>query len=240
MSTKTWIIFGVICVALLGGLITISRSQRPNVDTSGVDANSAIAASANNGNIADHIEGDANSAVKLVEYGDFQCPSCGGAHLGIKTITEQYGDKIGFIFRNFPLTSAHPNALAAATAVEAAGLQGKYWEMHNTVFEAQNDWSSLTANQRTDKFVELASQAGVTDIDTFKTNLTSENISKKISFDLKLGRDASVTGTPTFFLNGEKVDETVSGSIVRGDPKPMKELINEALKKAGVEPPASE
>lgn len=239
MSTKTWIIFGVICVAILGGLIAVSRSGRPNVDTSGVDATSAIAASANNGNIADHVEGDAKSAVRLVEYGDFQCPSCGGAHPGIKTITEEYGDKIGFIFRNFPLTTAHPHALAAATAVEAAGQQGKYWEMHNIIFETQNNWSSLSASQRTDKFVELASQAGVADIEKFKTNLTSEDISKKISFDLKLGRDAGVSGTPTFFLNGEKVNETISGSIVRGDPKPMKELLNEALKKAGVEPPAA-
>lgn len=239
MSTKTWIIFGVICVALLGGLIAVSRSQKPSVDTSGIDANSVIAASASNGNIADHIEGSATSQVRLIEYGDFQCTSCGGAHPGIKKIVEDYGDKIGFVFRNFPLTSIHPNALAAATAVEAAGLQGKYWEMHNLLFENQEAWSSLSTDQRTTKFVEYAAQIGVANTEKYKTALSSEDIGKKISFDQKLGRDLGVSGTPAFFLNGEKVNDTISGSIVQGDAGPLRELINTKLKEKGIEAPAA-
>lgn len=239
MSTKTWIIFGVICVALLGGLIAVSRSQKPSVDTSGVDANSIIAASSNNGEIADHVLGSATSQVRLVEYGDFQCPSCGGAHPGIKKITEDYGDKIGFVFRNFPLTSIHPNALAAATAVEAAGTQGKYWEMHNLLFESQDSWSSLSAEQRTSKFVAYATQVGVTNNDKYKTDLSAENITKKITFDQKLGKDLGVSGTPTFFLNGEKVNTEISGKIVQGDAKPLRDLINTKLKEKGIEAPAT-
>ncbi len=239
MSTKTWIIFSVICVALLGGLIAVSRSQKPNVDTSGVDANSVIAASTNNGNIADHVEGSSTSPVRLVEYGDFQCPSCGGAHPGIKKITEDYGDKIGFVFRNFPLTSIHPNALAAATAVEAAGLQGKYWEMHNLLFESQQSWSSLSAEQRTNQFVQYATQVGVSNSEKYKTDLSSENITKKITFDQKLGKDLGVSGTPTFFLNGEKLNTDISGKIVQGDAQPLRDLINSKLKEKGIEVPVA-
>ena len=238
MNTKTWIIFGVICVAILGGLIAFSRSQKPAADTSGVDSSGIIAASDANGNIADHVEGSATSPVRLIEYGDFQCPSCGGAHPGIKNITADYGDKIGFVFRNFPLTSAHPNALAAATAVEAAGLQNKYWEMHNIVFETQSNWSTLSAEQRTDKFIELATQAGVANLDTFKSDLSSKNISKKIAFDQALGRSLKVSGTPSFFLNGERLDTGVANSLVRGDDKPLREILNKKLKEKNIEAPA--
>ena len=237
MNTKTWIIFGVICVAILGGLITFSRLQKPAADTSGVDSSSIIAASDANGDIADHVEGSTTSPVRLIEYGDFQCPSCGGAHPGIKSITADYGDKIGFVFRNFPLTSAHPNALAAATAVEAAGLQGKYWEMHNIVFETQQEWSTLSAQQRTDKFISLATQAGVSNTEKFKTDLSSKNITKKIAFDQALGRSLKVSGTPTFFLNGERLDTGVSNSLVRGDDKPLREVLDKKLKENNIATP---
>lgn len=234
MNKKTWIIFGVICVAIFGGLIAYSRAQNPSVSIDGVNANAVIAASSKNGNIADHVQGSTNSKVVLVEYGDFQCPSCGGAHPGVKQITQDYGDKITFIFRNFPLTSLHPNAVAAATAVEAAGLQGKYWDMHNLVFESQDAWSNLSAEQRTAKFVEYASQVGVKDLDTFKKDQSDKRISNKIAFDQALGKQAGTTGTPTFLLNGEKVDSEVSGKLVQGDATAMRSLLNTKLKENGI------
>lgn len=237
MNTKTWIIFGVICVAVLGGLIAYSRSQNPAADTSGVDANKIVAASEANGNIADHVEGNENAKVVLIEYGDFQCPSCGGAHPGIKKITQDYSDKIAFVFRNFPLTSIHPNAVAAASAIEAAGLQDKYWQMHDLVFENQNAWSSLSADQRTNKFVEIATQTGIQDLQKFRDDLSSKDISKKISFDQALGRAKGATGTPAFYLNGEKVPDDVSSKLVQGDASAMRELIDSKLKENGVEPP---
>ncbi len=239
MNTKTWIIFGVVCVAILGGLIAYSRSQNPAADTKDIDANAIIAASAANGNIADHVQGSKDAKVVLIEYGDFQCPSCGGAHPGVKKITEDYGDKIAFVFRNFPLTSIHPNAVAAATAVEAAGLQGKYWQMHDLVFENQNAWSTLSADQRTSKFQELAAQAGVADAEKFRTELSAKSIATKISFDQSLGKGKAVTGTPAFFLNGERVNSDVSGKLVQGDAQPLRDLINNKLKDAGIELPAS-
>ncbi len=239
MNTKTWIIFGAVCIALFGGLIAYSRSQQTTIDTASIDANSIIAASAENGKIADHVEGNATSPVRLIEYGDFQCPSCSAAHPGIKKIMEDYGDKIAFVFRNFPLTSIHPNAFAAATAAESAGLQGKYWEMHNILFENQNEWSSLSPEQRTGRFITLAQQAGVTNVDTFKADLSSKRVADKIKFDQALGKSQNVTGTPAFFLDGEKINTDISGKLVQGDTKALRDLINTKLKEKNIEVPVN-
>src|SRR5690242_12033646 len=87
----------------------------------------------------DHIQGRAVAAVTLVEYGDYQCPYCGEAHPVVKRLQRAFGEELRFVFRNFPLTEAHPYAMIAAEAAEAAGLQGKFWEMHDFIFEHQSD-----------------------------------------------------------------------------------------------------
>lgn len=228
MNKVGWIIFGVAIVGLLGGLIAYSRLSNPSADVSSVDTNSIIAASDQNGQIADHVFGNTDSKVVLVEYGDFQCPSCGGAHPQIKEVTEEYKDKVLFIFRNFPLTTIHPNARAAAGAVEAAGLQGKYWEMHNIVFENQGEWESLSGTQRTDKFTSYAVDLGLNK-DTFLKDIAGSNVNQKISFDQALGKKLSVSATPSFYLNGKALDEKVSSSIVQGSTTELKALLDEAL-----------
>lgn len=213
MSKKAWIIFVAACVVLLGGLIYLSNQGK--LDVSGVDANALQAANENNGNIADHTFGNAKSKVMLVEYGDFQCPGCGTAHPYIKNLTEKYKDQLSFTFRNFPLTSMHPNALTAAAAAEAAGLQGKYWELHNTIFEKQADWQGLSADERTDYFVNLAKSIGL-DANKFRTDFTTNTaINQKIKYDQALGKKIGVTGTPQFMLNGKHIDQYVKeGQIV--------------------------
>jgi len=125
VSRNTWIIFIVICVAILGGLIFLSRQDRADVGE--VNTNSIVAASEANGNIGDHVYGSTEGKVLLIEYGDFQCPACASAYPILKEIKEEYKDDLTFIFRNNPITQIHPNAKAAAAAAEAAGLQGKYW-----------------------------------------------------------------------------------------------------------------
>lgn len=211
MSGKGWIIFGAICVVLFGGLVIWSGRDR--VDVSGVDTDKFQAASAASGNIGDHVFGNKDAKVVLVEYGDFQCPGCGSAHPIVRSLSEKYKDQLAFVFRNFPLTSIHPNARAAAASVEAAGQQGKYWEMHNKLFETQNEWSSSSTSERGALFAGYAEQTGLNK-GSFNATLTDQSaaINKKINFDIALGRKINVSGTPTFYLNGKKLSDDKFGS----------------------------
>lgn len=223
MSKKTWMIFIVICVAVLGGLIFISRKDKINVDA--IEMTKATAASNANGNIADHVFGNKDSKVVLIEYGDFQCPACGSAYPIIKEVTDNYKDKVAFIFRNNPLTAIHPNARAGSAAAEAAGLQGKYWDMHDALYENQTSWSTAAVDKRTDMFVAYASQIGVKDKEKFKKDMESKAVNNKIDFDLALGKRVPVSGTPTILLNNKKIE-----SDVWSDKDKFKAAIEDALK----------
>lgn len=229
MNKIGWIIFSAVVVLILGGLIVWTRMANPPIDLAGVENNSVIAASEQNGNIGDHVKGKTDSNIRLVEFGDFQCPSCGGAAPNVKTLMEEYGDRVGLIFRNFPLTTIHPNARAASATAEAAGLQGKYWEMHDLLYERQGDWSNQDATKRTETFNQYAEEVGL-DIEKFKTDVASANVGKKISFDQALGKREGVSATPTFYLNGEKLDEETSSGIVQGDLTKIKAKLDELLK----------
>lgn len=204
MSKKTWIIFAAICIVVLTGLIYFSSKSK--IDVSGVNTNSILKASTQSGDIADHVFGVQNSKVVLYEYGDYQCPSCGAAYQPVKDVTSKYQGQISFVFRNFPLVTLHPNARAAAAAAEAAGLQGKYWEMHDMLYEGQTDWEQLDSNARTNYFASYAKTLGI-NVNKFTSDLTATNIDQKISFDIALGKQLGVDATPTFYLNGTKLDD---------------------------------
>jgi protein-disulfide isomerase len=229
MNKVSWIIFSVVVVGLLAGLIIWTRATNPSVDVSKIDSNAILAATAESGNIADHVKGKEAGKVRIVEYGDFQCPSCGGAYPNVKTLMEEYGDRVSLVFRNFPLTSIHPNARAASASAEAAGLQGKFWEMHDLLYANQNSWSNLDANQRTEAFVDFANRLGL-DTAQFKTDLSNADVNKKISFDMSLGKAKGASATPTFYLNGEKLDEEAANGIVQGDLTAIKAKLDAALK----------
>jgi protein-disulfide isomerase len=230
MDKVKWIIFSAVVVLILGGLVVYSRISSPSTDVSAIDANSIIGASDQNGQIGDRVYGAADSKVVLIEYGDFQCPGCGAVHPQVKVAMEEYKDRVAFVFRNFPLTTIHPNARAASAAAEAAGLQDKYWEMHDKLFEAQSDWETLTGEQRTDLFMSFASELGL-DQDQFKTDLASANVNTKISFDQALGKKVGVDSTPTFFLNGEKLSDEDSSQILRGSTSVLTGLFDKELAK---------
>jgi len=222
MTKTRWIIFALICLLGLTGLVFLNKKDQ--VDVSSLDAAKIIT-----GENGDHVYGNKDAEVVLFEYGDFQCPGCGGAFPQIKSIKEDYKGKIAFVFRNFPLTSIHPNALAAATAAEAAGLQGKYWEMHDALYENQDGWSNLSAETRTDRFVDYANNLGL-NIEKFKSDMTSKTVSEKISRDRALGNKLGVDSTPTFYINGEKVaDDIVSDTVqLKGDL--LRKKLDEKLK----------
>lgn len=234
MSGKAWIIFVAVCVVLFGGLVVYSGRDR--VDVSGIDADKIQSASDASGGIGDHVYGDKSAKVVLVEYGDFQCPGCKSAYPTLKSVKEKYEGQIAFVYRNFPLTNIHPNARAAAAAAEAAGKLGKYWEMHDVLFENQDSWKSASNSERGNLFASYAERIGL-DKTAFTKQLDEQSagINKKINFDIALGRKLNVTGTPSLFLNGEKVNEDQFGSE-----EALDKLVLDTLKKEGVEVPAVE
>ncbi len=212
MDKRGWIIFAVAVIALLAGLIAFSRQS--NVDVSSYDhAKILTATDKPKGAIPDHVYGlPADKAqVVLIEYGDFQCPGCGQLHKTTEPLLKEYQDKIAFVFRNFPLPQLHPNARAAASAAEAAGLQGKYWQMNNQLYDHQADWENLSIEQRDDMFASYAKQLGL-DVDQFKTDYASDKVSQKINFDQSLGKQNGVNATPTLYLNGKKLDTSEFGT----------------------------
>lgn len=204
MTKKSWIVVAIICVLAMGGLIMVSRSNQ--LDVSDIDPFQFQAASELNGGIDDHYRGKKDSQVTMIVFGDFQCPGCASSAPIIKQLAQRYNEQINMIFRNFPLYSIHPNAFAAAAAAEAAGLQGKYWEMHDALYSEQTSWSSLTGSARTDYFLSLAERIGI-DADTLRTNLENPSIKKKIDFDTALGKKAEVSATPSIYVDGELVSE---------------------------------
>ena len=229
MSAKAWIIFVIVCVVGFGGLVVLS--QKNKVDVADVHVNTILPATKASGTIADHVYGNRNAKVVLIEYGDFQCPGCGAAHPRVKSLMEKYKKNVAFVFRNFPLTQLHPNARAAAAAVEAAGLEGKYWQMHNLMYESQGEWSEAKSADRTDLFAQYAVEVGLKAAD-FKSTLTKKNtdINRKISFDQALGRKVNVSGTPTFYLDGAELGEETFSTD-----KAFDKAIADELKKKGVE-----
>lgn len=152
---------------------------------------------------SDWKRGDTSSPVIVLEYGDFQCPACGAYYPLVKQAEVEYGDRVQFIFRHFPLTQLHKNALLAAKAAEAAGKQGKFWDMHDKLYENQTAWSELDTAQ--DVFVGYARDLSL-DIALFQKDLSDGDIAKKIQDSYNSGLKFAVSGTPTFFIDGKKID----------------------------------
>jgi protein-disulfide isomerase len=150
-----------------------------------------------------HTRGDAKAPVTLEEFGDFQCPPCGLLHPILKQLETDMGpQKLRVIFRQFPLVPAHAHALNAARAAEAAGLQGKFWEMHDLIFENQNAWKDSFDVRPI--FESYANKLGL-DLAMFRRDLGSEVVERRIFLDGKRGHALGVQGTPTVFMNGREV-----------------------------------
>jgi protein-disulfide isomerase len=146
----------------------------------------------------DHIQGEASARITLVEYGDYQCPHCGAAYPIIKKMQSKFGDQIRFVFRNFPLSDAHPFAVHAAVAAEAAGCQDKFWQMHDVIFENQQLLSDAG-------LLEMANSISL-NMQQFKKDIGNETLKEKVDTDFESGIRSGVNGTPSFFMNGVKFD----------------------------------
>jgi protein-disulfide isomerase len=148
-----------------------------------------------------HTVGPANAPAQLEEFGDFQCPPCGAFHPILEQMEREFGDKLRVTFRNYPLPN-HQHAMTAAASAEAAGLQGKFWQMHKLIYEHQKDWKDLFDARPT--FQTYAEQIGL-DIERFKRDVIGSVVQQRIAQDVKRGQSLGVNGTPTVFLNGREV-----------------------------------
>jgi len=196
MKNLTWIVIGL---AVLVGLYFLFNSGSGGVSL-------AIPLEKGVLNPIDHIKGPANqnasSTVVLMEYSDFQCPACRSYYPLMRQLTQEFGDKITFVYRHFPLSSIHQNAEFAARASEAAAKQGKFWEMHDLLFEKQNEWAKVTNLEPL--FISYATLLGL-DTEQFKIDWRSKEIKNLVITYRAHAVKAGLQGTPTFFLAGEKI-----------------------------------
>src|SRR3989344_9374626 len=203
---KDKFVLGIIIVTiivLVGGVIFASKmgSSSPS------DANSSIPVSDEQKKLLevvsdDYIKGNKDASVTLVEYMDFECEACGAYYPLINQLEEEFKNEVRFVNRYFPLPG-HKNGLLSALAVEAAGKQGKYWEMHDILFENQKTWGEKQSPDPT-IFEGYAKQIKL-NIDKFKKDVVSQEIKDRVNRDKNAGVKLGVSGTPTFFLNGEKI-----------------------------------
>lgn len=171
-----------------------------------------------------HLRGDAKAAVTIEEFGDFQCGACGGYYPELKKMEADFGDRLRVIFRERPLIPPHEHALIAAQAAEAAGLQGRFWEMHDKLYENQATWT--VAKDLVPVFVDYAKQIGV-DPDRFMKDLNGEAVAQRIFLDGRRAHALGINSTPTFFVNGKEAKDQ------SWNPEGLRAMINEALKTAG-------
>lgn len=208
--SKRFLVVLLICVLGLAGIFVLTSKKDPK------------SASSSSSQVSNHVTGKNTKKVTLVEYGDFECPYCGSYYPLVKQVTEKYQNDIQFQFRNFPLPQ-HQNARAAARAAEAADKQGKYWEMHDLLYEQQKSWTS--SSSVTAIFDSYASQLGL-DLTKYKTDFSSNAVNDTINADYAEGTRLGVNATPSFYLQGKKLEEPPT------DLAGFSKLIDQAIKDA--------
>ncbi len=215
------LIIAVVLVATVAATWMLLRSQKP-----GNSANNASPTPSADAPGADppYVRGNPKAPVTVEEFADFQCPSCGYYYPELKKIETEFGENLRVIFRERPLVPPHEHALLAAQAAEAAGLQGRFWEMHDKLYENQTTWS--VATDLVPIFVDYAKQIGL-DPDRFMKDLNGEAVAARIFQDGKRAHVFNVNTTPTFFVNGKEAKDD------QWKPEGLREMIKQAQREAG-------
>jgi protein-disulfide isomerase len=192
-----WIILTVITVVLFGSAIVYSKNANEK-NNQGVT-------------VVDHIKGNKDATVTLTEFSDFQCPACASFQPVVSELMAQYGDNLKFEYKHFPLP-IHNYTQQAAVAAEAASQQGKFFEFHDKLFQNQQEWSSSATPQVF--FAQYAEELGL-DVEKFKMHQNSSVLRDEVRKDLAEARELGLTGTPTFFLNGERMQFETFEDFIR-------------------------
>jgi protein-disulfide isomerase len=213
-------------VLLIAGLLAwmLVLSGRPSAEQTHTRSDSTPS-TGSPGASPPHMRGDASAVVTIEEFGDFQCPPCGALHPELKKLEADFGSRLRVIFRERPLMQVHKHALLAARAAEAAGLQGRFWEMHDKLFESQKEWSALP-DVRT-VFAGYAGALGL-DVDRFNRDIDGPAVETRIFLDGARAHALGVEGTPTVFLNNREVPFDVLK-----EPDGLRAAINTALSGKG-------
>lgn len=187
MNTKSIIVFILVTIGILvGAVFILTKSAKEEAQpVEGVEGQ------------ARHVKGEGE--ITLVEFSDLQCPACKSVQAPLKTIMQKYEGKVRLVYRHFPLTTIHDNALASSFAAEAAGMQDKFWEMHDLLFEKQQEWANL--DDPTGKFVEYAGMLEL-EISKFEEDMKSSEVREAVNLDNLDATRLQLSGTPSFFING--------------------------------------
>lgn len=213
IAIKTIVFWGISILVLGGmvfGMVKIASRNSANINTP-LSLASAIIES-------DWIRGNKEAKTIITEYSDFQCPACASYYEVMKMAHKEFGDNIAFVYRHFPLRNIHVNAEIAALSAEAAGKQGKFWEMHDMLFENQKKWEK--ENNAKEIFAGYAKDLGL-NLDQFRQDQGSKEVKDKVEADYQSGIKAGVNHTPTFFMNGKEIQNPRSY-------EDFKKIINDA------------
>lgn len=191
----------IIVITIIAAVV--SSNGGASSGTSGFTATQTSAATS-----TDHAHGNATAKVTMIEYGDYECPACGEYEPLVQQLFKSYGDRVLFVFRDFPLYQIHPFAMISAQATEAANLQGKYWEMHDLLYSKQSEWSTNSSLSPTDvvsKYFNGYAQSLGLNVTQFDTDINSDAVKARVQSDLALGNAAQIDHTPTFFINDVQI-----------------------------------
>lgn len=220
---KQTLIAIVVVVAIITGAVLVGNDK----DSSSV------------GTVSTNSYGKADSTVVLSEFGDFECPACANFYPLIKQIKEEYKDKIKFEFFHFPLVQNHANAIAAHRAAQAAANQGKFWEMHDLLYENQQLWSSQATTNPAPTFESYAKQLGL-DMGKYTVDVAASATLGTINADLEKGKELNVSATPTFFLNGKKIEDMAKLSTIAEFRKFLDEALGIPEQETSAQPEAAD